>query len=181
MRIFSTQDFDTLLAQLPNTPENNGAYQLLMQYRADSQVVKNPYTFDVDFSSGAGLLAGAFAAPAPNAQTVGNFLVDSSSPFMLVSTSYRADVAGAAANGGAYIEPNATVLIQDQSSNRNFMNIAVPVTSLFGRLGLPYFWPQPKLIPANTNIQVTLANYDAAVTNNVRLSFHGYRLYSLQS
>ena len=181
MRIFTTADFEHLLSQLPNTPENNSVYQTLMQYRSDSQVVKNPFTFEVDFSTGAALLAGQFAAPAPGAQTVGNFLVDSSSPFMLVSTSYRSDLAGAAVTSGAMIVPNQTVLIQDQSSNRNFMNLPVPVSSLFGTGELPYFWPQPRLIPANTTIQVTLANYEAANTPNTRLSFHGYRMYSIQS
>lgn len=181
MRIFDTADFDQLISQLPNTPENHAVYQTLMQFRSDSQVVKNPFTFEIDFSTGAGLLNGAFAAPTVGNQIVGSFLVDSSSPFMLVSTTYKSDLAGAAQTSGALVVPNQTVFIQDQSSNRNFMNAAVPVPSLFGTAELPYFWPQPRLIPANTTIQVTLANFDAAVVPNTRLSFHGYRLYSLQA
>lgn len=178
MRVFNSEDYQAVIDSLPDSPENHQALQQLLAMRDESMVERAPYTFEVDFSSGAGLLAGAFAAPGVGANTPGNFVVDTSSPFMLVSQTYRADVAGAAATISASIAPNATVLIQEQSSGRLWMNVAVPVTSLFGTAQLPYFLPQPRLIPGNTTVSVTLYNYDAAVTNNVRLSFHGYRLYS---
>ena len=179
MRIYEAADIQKLLNMLPNVPGTEALYTELMAMLAEQQVVRQPYTFDVDFSSGAGLLTGQFAAPAPGAQTPGNFLVDSSSPFMLVSGTYEADVAGAAKNAGNDIIPNATVFITDQAGNRNWMNTAVPVPSLFGRGNSPYYWPQPRLVPANSNISVVVANYDAAVTNNIRLSFHGWRYYAV--
>ena len=176
MRVFTPAEIEAVINLLPNTPDNGQAYQALMQMMQDQQIIEQPYTFEVDFVGAGG--GGTFAAPGPAGQTVGNFLVDTSSPFMLISTTYKADVAAAAQNSGNTIVPNATVMIQDQSSNRNWMNIAVPVPSLFGTAQLPYFWPKPRLIPGNTNVNVTLASFEAAVTNNVRLSFHGYRLYS---
>jgi hypothetical protein len=180
MQIPTTSDYDNIIQMLPDTPENHAAIQALLQLRSNTQVIRQPWTFEVDFSTGAGLLNGTFAAPAPGATSIGNFLVDTSAPFMLVSGTYRADLAGVAQLNATRISPNSLVLIQDQSSNRNWMNLAVPVTSIFGEQGgLPYFWPQPRLIPANTNVQVTLSNYEAANTPNVRLQFHGYRLYSL--
>jgi hypothetical protein len=100
---------------------------------------------------------------------------------MLVSQSFKSDLAGAAQTSGALIVPNQTVLIQDQSSNRNWSNVGVPLSSYFGTAQLPYFLPQPRFIPANTNVQVALANFEAANTPNTRLSFHGYRLYSTKS
>jgi hypothetical protein len=159
----------------------------VMAMREENKVIRQPYTFEVDFSAGAGLLAGQFGAPAPNASVQGNFLVDSSSPFMLVSGTYQTDVAGAvhslggaAAAGAGVLLPNLTVAITDQSSNRSWMNQPVPVAALFGYVAsLPYFWPQPRLVPANSNIQVVLANFDPAVTYNCRLQFHGYRFYAL--
>jgi hypothetical protein len=179
MKVYTDEDFNALIANLPQDPATETVYQALLTMRDENSVIRQPYTFDVDFSTGAGLLTGAFAAPAPGGNTVGQFLVDSSSPFMLVSGTYRSDLAGAAQTDSTRISPNQTVFIQDQSGNRNWMNVAVPVTSLFGdRASLPYFWPQPKLVPANTTVLVTLFNYEAANTPNTRLSFHGYRFYS---
>lgn len=178
MRIYEAADIKRLIDMLPNVAGTEAIYNELAQMMAEQQVIRQPYTFEVDFSSGAGLLAGQFAAPAVGAQVAGNFLVDSSAPFMLVSGAYEADVAGAAKNAGNDPIPNCTVFITDQSGNRNWMNVAVPVPSLFGRGSNPYYWPQPRLIPANSNITVTLANYDAAQVPNVRLSFHGWRYYA---
>jgi hypothetical protein len=179
MRTFTPDDFASVLQVLPQTADNVAAAAMLQAMENEATVSREPYTFEVDFSTGAGLLNGQFAAPAPGLTVPGFFLVDSSSPFMLVAGTYRADVAGAAQASGALITPNALVFISDQSSNRNWMQLPVPVPSLFGQSGsLPYFWPQPRLIPANTNIQVSLSNYDAAITNNIRLQFHGYRLYA---
>lgn len=179
MRYYDADSFEQLMQLVPDVPEAQPLMQQLAEMRNETLVEKQPYTFEVDFSTGAGLLAGQFAAPAAGAQTPGFFLVDTSSPFMLISTTYRSDLAGAATTETTLISPNQTVFIQDQSGNRNWMNVAVPVTSLFGRAPLPYFWPIPRLIPGNTNVGVTLANYDAASVPNTRLSFHGYRLYSV--
>lgn len=181
MRIYTGDDIQHLIDQMPDIPDNQVALSMLYSMKQENDVVRQPYTFEVDFSTGAGLLAGQFPAPAPGAQTPGNFLVDTSSPFMLVSQTFKSDLAGAAQTSGALIVPNQTVLIQDQSSNRNWQNLAVPLASLFGTAQLPYFLPQPRFLPANTNVQVTLANFEAANTPNTRLSFHGYRLYSMKS
>lgn len=180
MRMFTAEDFEALIQQLPQDAGNQHVYNALMAMRDENSVEKQPYTFEVDFCTG--VVQGAtnvFPAPAAvGGQSVGNFLVDTSSPFMLVSSSYQSDLAGAAVLQNARVSPNVVCLIQDQSSNRNWMNGPVPVPSIFGVSGLPYFWPQPRLIPGNTNVQITLTNYDAASVPNTRLSFHGYRLYS---
>lgn len=179
MRIYTQEDFEQVLNALPNDPANHAVYNMLMAMRDESRVIKQPYTYEVDFSTGAGLLAGAFAAPGVGVAVQGNFLVDSSAPFMLVAQAYRADLAGAAQTSGAQISPNNTVFIVDQSGNRQWMNGPVPVTAIFGTGERPWFLPQPRLIPANTNVQVQLANYEAANTNNIRLAFIGYRYYAV--
>lgn len=181
MQVYTGEEIQNLISQLPDIPENQAALSMLWQWKQENDVVRQPYTFEVDFSTGAGLLTGQFAAPAPGATTPGNFIVDTSSPFMLVSQTFKSDLAAAAQTSGALIVPNQTVLIQDQSSNRNWMNVAVPLASLFGTAQLPYFLPQPRFIPANTNVQVSLTSFEAANTPNTRLSFHGYRLYSTKS
>lgn len=180
MKVYERDDFAALLNILPSLPGTEAARNTLMAMMAENAVIRQPWTFEVDFSTGTGanLRAGQFAAPAPGASTQGNFLVDSSAPFMLVSCSQFSDIAGAAQTSGTLIVPGCTVFISDQSSNRNWMNVAVPVPSLFGDAKTPWYWPQPRLIPGNTNVQVALANYEAANTYNVRLSFHGWRFYA---
>lgn len=179
MRVYTSDEFSAILAQLPNIPENHAVYDALMQMRNENAVERQPYSFEVDFATT--VTQGAtnvFAAPAAaGGQSTGNFLVDTSSPFMLVSSTFQADTAGAAVTTSTRQSPNWVITIQDQSSNRNWMNGPVPVPSLFGNAQLPYFWPQPRLLPGNTNVQMTVTNYDAAVVNNVRLTFHGFRLY----
>lgn len=186
MQIYTSEDFQRWLDMLPNDPANTPLANELQQAMAECQVIKHPYTFEVDFASGAAATGTAgsgniFAAPtAAGALSVtGNFIVDSSSPFMLVSTAYQSDVAAAAVTQSTRPSPNQVVMIQDQSSNRNFMNAPVPVPSLFGTGQLPYFWPIARLIPANSQIVITMTNYDAASVPNTRLSFHGYRFYSV--
>jgi len=182
MRLYTQEDFEALIARLPDTAENQSVYQSLLDMRDENSVERQPYTFEVDFSTG--VIAGtANIFPAPTAagaiSSTGNFLVDASAPFMLVCQSYQADLAGAVITVSTRQSPNWVITIQDQSSNRNWMNTPVPIPSIFGQTGsLPFFWPQPRLLPGNTNVQMTVTNYDAAAVDNVRLSFHGYRLYS---
>lgn len=181
MKIYSAEELQAVINALPNDPANAAVYNELVRMRDEQSFIRQPYTFEVDFTTT--ITSGSvntFAAPtAAGGVVVGNFLVDTSSPFMLVSTTYRADLAAAAQTSGALITPNAVLNIQDQSSNRNWMNGPVPITSIFGTAQLPYFWPQPRLLPANTNVQLTITSYEAANVPNIRLSFHGYRLYSL--
>jgi hypothetical protein len=184
MKVFTADEIQQLIDALPNTPENAVIYQTLMQMRDEQAVIRQPYTFQVDFcttiTQGSG---NVFAAPtaAGALPVTGNFIVDTSAPFMLVSQCYQADVAGAAVTVSTRPAPNVVITMQDQSSNRNWQNGGVPIPSIFGNGTLPYFLPQPRLIPANTNVQMTVTNYDAASVPNIRLSFHGYRLYSTRS
>lgn len=183
MRLFTAENFEALIAQLPQTPDNQDVYNQLMAMRDENAVERTPYSYEVDFATtitqGS---ANLFPAPvAAGGQSVGNFLVDASAPFMLVSTTYQADVAGAAATVSTRPAPNCVILIQDQSSSKSWMNTPVPIPSIFGYGSLPYFLPQPRLLPGNTNVQLTLTNYDAASVPNIRLSFHGYRIYDVRA
>lgn len=180
MKIYTAEDFAAILSTMPDISENAAAINRLMEMRQENSVVEEPYTFEVDFATGVTQGSGnLFPAPAAAGGTSqGNFLVDTSSPFMLIAQSYQADVAGAAVTVSTRPAPNVVITIQDQSSNRNWQNGAVPIPSIFGLGTLPFFLPKPRLIPANTNVQMILTNYDAASVPNIRLSFIGYRLYA---
>ena len=97
---------------------------------------------------------------------------------MLIQMNYAADIAAAAQTAGTQVIPLMTVAITEASSNRQWQASPVPVPSIFGSGERPWFLPVPRLIPANTTVSVSVANYDAAATYNLRLSFIGYRLYA---
>jgi hypothetical protein len=180
MKVFSSSEIQRVIDALPADPANQPVLSLLLGMRAEQEVVRQPYNFEVDFATG--VVQGStnlFAAPAAAGGVVqGFFLVDTSAPFMLVSTTFQSDLAGGAVTVSTRVSPNWVITIQDQASNRNWQNGPVPIPSIFGDAKLPYFWPEPRLIPANTNILLTVTNYDAAAVHNTRLTFQGYRLYS---
>lgn len=168
MNVPTTQDFDAILAALPNDSGNALAYNMLMSLRAASMVEKQPFTFELDFPA---LAAGATSAPT-------SFLVDASSPFMLCYQCYEADIAGATRTLNTAPVPNVSCSIQDQSGNRNWQNANVPIQNIFGNGQQPFVLPQPRLIPANTTVSVQLVSFEAAQAMTVRLSFIGFRFYS---
>lgn len=183
MKVYEASDFADCLNLLPSVPGNEAVRNRLMEMMAEQKVIRQPYTFEVEFSTGTGanLRAGAFAALVPGNTGIiqGNFQVDSSSPFMLVAGAQFSDIAGAAQTSGTLIVPGCTVNMQDQSSGRFWMNSGIPIPNLFGSGQAPFYWPQPRLIPANSTILVQAANYEAANTYNVRLSFIGWRYYAV--
>ena len=69
----STALYDAIIQSLPDTPENHAAIQALLSLRANTQVIRQPWIFEVDFATGQ-----AFVPPAPGATSIGNFLVDNS-------------------------------------------------------------------------------------------------------
>lgn len=180
MKLFTADDFKQLVDMLPDNPANHAVYAALMEMMDENSVEKHPHNFEVDFATT--ITQGStntFAAPTAAGAIVvtGNFLVDASSPWLWVSQSYQADVAGAAVTVSTRPSPNCVVLITEAASNRQWMNGPVPVPSIFGVSGLPYMLPQPRLLPGNSNVQLQMTNYDAASVPNIRLTFHGYRFY----
>ncbi len=169
MRMYSAQDFQNIIGLLSNDPSNAQAYAALMAMMNEQKVSREPYVFPVSF------LALAASTQAP----VGSFFVDASSPFMLVQQNYFASPNPILISTQAtQIIPSCTVQITEQSSNRQWQSAAVPVTSIFGTGQNPWFLPQPRLIPANTTVSVTVANQDTVDDLNLTLSFIGFRLYA---
>lgn len=169
MRMPTTQDIQRMLDAVPNLPENAMIHAMLVDMLNESRVSREPYTFPVNFSN---VTAGSTAP-------VGNFQVDASSPFMLIQqnyvcTPYPVTVMTQATR----LIPNMQIQITEQSSNRNWQSAAVPVSAIFGTGENPWFLPQPRLIPANTTVSVTVNNFDSAQAYSLYLSFIGFRLYS---
>lgn len=131
-----------------------------------AELFKDFFVYEVDFSS-----------IANGASSSGQINVQADSDFVWQKACYFADISGAGETVATQIVPLATVLLTDTGSGRQLMSSAVPVTSLFGRGDLPFILPQQKMFRANSIILVQVANFDAAQTYRIRLSFIGYKTF----
>lgn len=168
MRPLSSQDFQNLAALVPQGPQSAQLMGALNQLAQEAAVFKLPYTYNA-----------VFATLATGGTQQSTIQIDASAPFLIISSTFRADLAGAAQTSGTYIWPNVTVSLTDTGSNRQLMDQGVPLTSIFGNGMFPYLWPEAKLMAANSGLQVQVTSQEAVSTPNLRLAFHGYKLFSL--
>lgn len=114
-----------------------------------------------------------FAALAAAASATGQFTIQADSDFLLSKLACTADIAAAAQTDSTRVIPLVSILITDTGSGRNLMNQAVPIPAMFGQGDLPFILPRQRIFVARSVVTVTLTNYDAASTYNVKLSFIG--------
>ncbi len=131
-----------------------------------AEIAKDFFVYDLDF------LALAFGTTATQ-----NVTIQADSDFVLQKMGAAADVAGAAQDDSTRVIPLATLIITDSGSGRQVMDKAIAMTTIFGDGRLPFILPQPKMFLARSNIAVTLTNYSAATTYNIRLSFIGMKIF----
>jgi hypothetical protein len=135
----------------------------------DAFGVSDLFTYEADFS---GLASGATA--------IYQFNVQADSNFLWQRACFQADIADAAFTYQSQPIPNVTVLLTDTSSGRQLMSAPMPVPSLFGLGHAPADLINPRWFRANTQVTVSVTNYDAAVTYNLRLSFIGTKFFNYQ-
>lgn len=114
---------------------------------------------------------------APAAQGTANLNIQADSNFSLQKLTYFADIAAAAQTDSSRVVPLITLQLTDTGSGRNLFSTEVPVPSIFGEGNLPFILTRPKEFSANSTITVTVTNFDAAVTYNLRLSLIGQKLF----
>ena len=112
-----------------------------------------------------------------NTQTI---QINADSDFQIEKLSYFVDIAAAGQTQSTRVLGLVTVLLVDTGSGRQFSDQAVPVPSLFGTGQIPFVLKQPKILMARTSLSVTVANFDAASTYTIRLSFIGSKLFLKQ-
>lgn len=117
---------------------------------------------------------------APGGSNTQSIQINADSDFQVEKLTFFADVAAAGQQASTLVIPLMTVLITDSGSGRQLMDQALPVTNLFGTGQIPFVLKQPKIFPARTNVLVTVTNFDAAQTYNLRLSFIGSKLFLRQ-
>lgn len=74
------------------------------------------------------------------------------------------------------VDVNPNIVIRDASTNWPFMNVAVPIVSIFGTGSLPYFLPVPWYFSQRTSIQLTVTT-TPAVGTGFTLTLSGIRIF----
>lgn len=103
--------------------------------------------------------------------------IEADSDFILQKMTYEADIAAAAFTFTSNPIPLITIQIIDSGSGRQLMQQPIPVNSFMGDGKLPFYLPNPRKFLRNSTIQIAFANFDAAITYNIRLAFIGYKIY----
>lgn len=123
-----------------------------------------PYEYPVEFSVAAG---------ATSTQTLS---ITANADFVHIRTAAVADVAAAAQTVGNSTFPLARILITDSGTNEQFMSAAVPLGNYATQLGSQESGGShtfPRIISGRTSLTVQVTSYEAANTNNIRISLQG--------
>jgi len=120
-----------------------------------------------------------FLALANGASSTNSFTIQQEADFLLSKLCLTADIAAAAQTQSSAVVPLCTININDTGSGRNLMSAAVPLPALFGAGNLPFILPRQRLFVASSVVNVTLNNFSAASTYNVRLSFIGEKAFRM--
>lgn len=118
-----------------------------------------------------------FASLASGGSQTNSFTVQQEADFLLTKITMTPDIAAAAYVNAAVPVPLVTIMINDTGSGRNLMSSAVPLPCIFGSGGLPFILPRQRLFVASSVVNITLTNYDAATTYNIRLAFIGEKAF----
>lgn len=132
-----------------------------------SRILKDFFIYEVDFS-----------ALAFGASSTGNINIQADSDFELQKLCYFADIAAASQTDDLRVIPLVTINITDSGSGRFLSSDAVPVASIFGTGQIPFILPTPKIFSARSTVSIEVANFSAATTYNLRLSFIGAKIFN---
>ena len=122
---------------------------------------------------------GQALALAPAAVANVNITIQADSDFELVKLAQMSDIAAAAQLSSTLVIPLVTMQLVDGGSGRQLFSDPIPMGAIFGGQGLPYILPVPRIFKARSNIALTLTNYDAGVTYNLRFAFMGAKIFAL--
>ena len=106
--------------------------------------------------------------------------IQNDSDFEWMASCYHYSLAEAAFTYSSQPIPNWKATIIETGSGKQLMNAPTPVDSIFGVPGRPIWLQQPKVFSRNSVIQMTIANFDAAVADgNFIATFIGRKLYNV--
>lgn len=76
--------------------------------------------------------------------------------------------------------PPVTVELRTSGSGRFLQNRAMDWDNVFGSADLPFLLPFPKYLDANSTFDTILANLDAADDFDIRVSYHGFKVFDFE-
>ncbi|MGH3589537.1 MAG: hypothetical protein ACRDRF_00670 [Pseudonocardiaceae bacterium] len=108
-----------------------------------------------------------------SATTTRSIQINSDSAFMVLSA-----VMVETDTGNTVFFANRPLLVQLATGGAalNLFNQALHADNVFGTAEEPKYWDVPKVLLPNTTFNVTLQNLEA-VARNVRVAFHGFKLF----
>lgn len=145
------------------------AERLSMSVRSvRQQFTLDPFTFVINF-----LPLGA------SGTATGEFITQADSGFAIVKTAFT--VSDAANVFVANISDNPkyapfVITLSDSGSGRDLSNLAVSIDTYFGTGQRPFIWARPKVLDPNSTFNARIQNL-VATAFNVRLSFHGFKIF----
>lgn len=123
----------------------------------------------------------AYAPPifnlAPGASGTQTFTVQNDSDFLLVAVA--GTVVNAAALATPVVFPAQTVQFTDSGSGRQLSNRELPWDAAVGTGQLPFYFPYPKFIDRASDFSTAIANNDPVITIEVRIVFHGFKIFDM--
>jgi len=120
-----------------------------------------------------------FTPLAASNNATNNFITQADSGFAICRTSFtiasNVDVFVANISDTPRYAPQ-TITLSDSGSGRDLSNAAVSLSTLFGPDQFPFPWPVPKILDPNSTFTARISNL-VATAFNIRLSFHGYKIF----
>lgn len=69
--------------------------------------------------------------------------------------------------------------LSDSGSGRQFSNTPIAASNWFGTAEMPKYWDIPKVLAPNATFNVTMQNLEATA-RNVRVAFHGFKIFGFR-
>jgi hypothetical protein len=135
---------------------------LLQQYYSGRIVIYEFYTYSILFNF------------ATNAVQAGVINIDANLDFIIQSGTYKKD-SGAAQTASGELISDATVLITDTGTGKQFSNQPIYVSTMFGNGQFPFVWPEPRLVRGKSTLQIQVQEFDGS-TNLLQLNFQGVNI-----
>jgi hypothetical protein len=119
-----------------------------------------------------------FAALAPAAVAQSSIQIQADSHFKWIKATLQCDIAAAAYLDSTRPIPLASLQITDGGTGRQLLFQAMPLETIFGSGALPFILPVPRIFRARSNISLSITNFSAATTYNIRLAFVGTKMFA---
>lgn len=108
-----------------------------------------------------------------------NFITQADSGFAICKTAatYASDVNAYVGNLSDTPKYAPFIItLSDSGSGRDLSNAPVSINTYFGTGQEPFIWSTPKILDPNSTFSARIQNL-AATDYNIRLSFHGYKIF----